>query len=481
MAAPRRGRFVDRAGRPSEENDRDAVMKISKSRAILTAATIAGVLLALALINRFLASKRPNVVLITIETTRADHLGCYGYERMTTPSIDKVAGAGALFSNMFVPRGQTWPSLTSMMTSLYPVNHGVRKNGHVLSPSVTGLAEILKQNKYTCAAFLSPSARKAVWRGFDHITPKDQKDAALTRAAINWLNDNRHRNFFLWIHYYQPHDPYNPPEPYNSVFDPEYEGTIDGSVKTIDRISAEKTVLNSADLNHIVSLYDGCIHYVDDQLAKILDAVKTSGVEKDTLLIITADHGENLYRPQSYFGHDASIHDDVLKVPYIMKFPGKIREKARIDRIVESVDVAPTILDFLGIRVPGYFEGRSLRPLLRSGKNAGGFDFAYAEWKNKVLSIRTDKWRYVYNPTGYCPLANNVSPFIIEKEELHAVTDDYQDMDNLMSLRPDVARDLKKILFAWKNFKRWNSVYDTSADEKIPKDIKEHLKSLGYL
>lgn len=439
-----------------------------------------GVILALALINHFHASKRPNVILITIETTRADHLSCYGYKRKTTPSIDKVANEGVLFSNMFVPRGQTWPSLTSIMTSLYPVNHGIRKNGHMLSPSVISLAEILKQNKYTCAAFLS-SARRAVLRGFDYKAPKDWEDAILTQKAITWLTNNYDKNFFLWVHYFQPHDPYNPPEPYNSIFDPEYQGDIDGSGKTHEKISAKKIILKSADLNHIISLYDGCINYIDDQIKKTLNAVKTLGLEDDTLLIITADHGENLYYPQFYFGHDASIYDDVLKVPYIMKFPKKIPKNVKIDKIVESVDIAPTILDFLKIRIPHYFEGRSLVPLIFSEKDAGDFKFAYAEWQSKILSIRTDKYRYIYNPTGYCPLANMVSPFIIKKEELHIVTENYQEINDILLLKPDIAKELKRKLLEWNNFDRWNSGYDKSADENIPKDIKEHLKSLGYL
>lgn len=449
-------------------------------RFIFISLSITGVFLALSLINHFHASKRPNVILITIETTRADHLSCYGYKRKTTPSIDKVANEGVLFSNMFVQRGQTWPSLTSIMTSLYPVNHGVRKNGHMLSPSVISLAEILKQNKYTCAAFLG-YARRAVWRGFDYIAPKEWEDAILAQEATTWLTNNYNKNFFLWMHYSQPHDPYNPPEPYNSIFDPEYKGDIDGSGKTHEKISAEKINLKSADLNHIISLYDGCIYYVDDQIKKILDVVKTLGIEDDTLLIITADHGENLYQPQFYFGHDASIHDDVLKVPYIMKFPKKIPKNVKIDKIVESVDIAPTILDFLKIRIPHYFEGRSLLPPIFSEKDSGDFKYAYAEWKSKILSIRTDKYRYIYNPTGYCPLANRVSPFIINKEELHIVTENYEEVNDILLLKPDIAKELKRKLLEWNNFERWHSGYDKSADENIPKDIKEQLKSLGYI
>ena len=435
----------------------------------------------MALIKSRVFLRKPNIIFISIETTRADHLGCYGYGRNTSPTIDKFASQGVLFSNMFVQRGQTWPSLTSIMTSLYPVNHGVRRNGDMLSDSVVSLAEILKQNAYICGTFLAYGV-DAVWRGFDYKFTKEEDDIQVHTEAIKWLRDNYYKRFFLWLHYFQPHKPYNPPKPYDTLFDPEYNGTINASVDVLKIISRNKIKLNKEDLNHIVSLYDGSIYFVDACIKELLECVRTLGIEDNTLIIITSDHGEVLYKPHFYFAHDASIYDDVLHIPFIMRLPGRLPENIKIDEIVEAIDIAPTILKLVGINIPNHFEGKSLLSSVFSREKPGKFLYAYSEWQHKVLSIRTDKYRYVYNPDGFSPpkYYNKYDRFVIEREELHRIIDNFQEIKNIADLMPDITKELRKKLREWNNFDRWAQGYNKSQDKNIPQHIKEHLRSLGY-
>ncbi len=429
------------------------------------------------------APKGPNLIFLSIETTRVDHLSCYGYDRKTSPTIDKLASEGVLFSNMFVQRGLTWPSLTSIMTSLDPVEHGVRDNGWMLPPSMISLAEILQNNRYKCGAFLA-NAGDAIWRGFDYKRVAEQNDVEITQKAIEWLKNNYKRRIFLWIHYWEPHKPYQPPKPYDRIFDPNYTGMMDGSGKQMDAIALNKIKLNEADLNHIISLYDGSILCVDDLVKKLLTVLKALGIEKNSLIIVTADHGEDLYQHHCYFYHAASIYDSSLHVPFIIKLPNKVPNRRRIDEIVESIDIAPTILDLLSIPIPSYFKGNSLTPLMFSKNRANNFLYAYSEWKDKILSIRTDKYRYIYNPTNYHPKeieGATETTYPIEKEELYDVMKDPKESINIVSTNRDVAQDLMKKLSDWNNFQSWIDDDGRLKEMEVPVHVRERLRTLGYV
>jgi arylsulfatase A-like enzyme len=427
----------------------------------------------------------PNVILISIETTRADHLGCYGYERMTSPVIDTLASEGAMFLNMHVQRGETWPSLTSMMTSLYPVNHGVRHNGHMLPPSKISLAEILKNNKYRCGAFLT-NAVYAKWRGFDHKfanAEESEDDVKATQKAIEWLKDQHDKKLFLWIHYWQPHRPYQPPLPYDRIFDPDYTGRLDGSNYQMNEITLKKLDLDDADLNHIISLYDGSILFIDDQIKQVFQTLDDLGIKENSIIIVTADHGEDLYQHNYYFYHSGSVYSSSLHVPFIIKLPHQLRENKKIEDIVQGIDIAPTILDLLDIPIPEHFEGQTLKQLILSESPVTGSGVAYSEWGNKILTIRTDRYRYVYNPTGFHPHPIAEVPEIaypIEEEELYDVIADPLESANRVSEKSQIAQDLLKKLSSWNHFETWLSS-EIDIEQKIPEEVLERLRSLGYI
>ena len=424
----------------------------------------------------------PNIIFITVETLRADHLSCYGYARKTTPAIDSVAKRGVLFSNMFAQRALTWPSLASIMTSSYPVDHGVRDNGQLLSPSILTMAEILKNNGYRCGAFLAHGVG-ANWKGFDCIGEALYRDKEITERAIGWLKNNFNKKIFMWMHYWEPHRPYQPPEPYDSLFDPDYKGSMNGSIEQMDLIALNKTELDADDLNHMVSLYDGSILFVDDQIKRVIETIKELGLEKNSLIIISADHGEDLYQHNCYFNHYASIYDSSLRIPFIIKLQDGIPENKQIDEVVESINIAPTILELARIPVPGHFEGRSLVPLIYSKNDRGDFKRAYSEWEDKMLSVRTDKYRYIYNPCDYHPrkvAGATEHTYPVEREELYDILEDPGESDNIVSASRDVAEGLMNDLKDWNNFQFWTRGIMEKAKE-APEHVKRQLRAVGYL
>jgi len=372
-----------------------------------------------------------NLVFISVDTLRPDHLGCYGYTRNTSATIDEFAKDGVLFTNALVQRGQTWPSLTSIfMTSLHPVSHGVRDNGMMLTEGKISLAEVLKDNGYSCASFLA-NAPRAVWRGFEH--QGQGNDNEVNDQAIKWLKNNSKKKIFLWIHYLAPHDPYAPPEPFDRLFDKEYKGEMDGSRANLYNITLNKIDLLPPDLNHIISLYDGEIAYIDHKIKQLINTIKELDLEDKTLIVFTSDHGEDLYQHNYYFQHAASIYNSTLKIPLIFKMPGIISSGEKINEVVESIDIAPTILKLLDIPAPKSFQGINLYPLLE-GKDIIPKD-AYAEWQDKIVSIRTDKFRYIYNPKGFHPKAIKNFEYYYEKEELYNIKEDPDESLNIAKIK----------------------------------------------
>lgn len=426
------------------------------------------------------AASNYNLVLISIDTLRADHLSCYGYPRKTSPTIDALAGEGVLFTNMMAQRSSTWPSLTSIMTSLYPVKHGVRLNGMKLSYQKTSLAQVLKNKGYTCAAFLT-NVYRATWEGFDY--KRKGYDRENTVQAIDWLRSNHHKKLFLWVHYLSPHSPYRPPMPYKDRFDPDYKGNINGSTEQLNEITNKKITLSKEDLNHIISLYDGEIAFVDDQISGLINAVRELNIKDKTLIVILADHGEDLYQRNFYFYHSASIHESSLRIPLIFSMPAVVPTGLKINKLAESIDIAPTILKILGISPPKSFQGTSLTPLFRNKDIFLGD--AYSELKDQILSVRTREYRYIYNPANYHPIiciggAEYIS-LAIGQEELYDIESDPLESRNIAKIKPKIAQILRNKILDWQKQHSWYLDELKNKDDMIEDDLKEYLKSLGYI
>jgi len=316
---------------------------------------------------------RPNVILISIDSLRADHLGCYGYPKPTSPRIDALAASGVRFDTVWSTTSWTLPAHVSMLTGRTLLAHGVREFRDTIPPSVPLLAELLRRAGYATAGVVAApflSARYGFARGFEHYdeTAMSGSHAASWRgatspkthaAATAWLRDrNRRREpFFLFVHYWDVHYDYDPPPPYDTMFDPSYRGAL----SRVDFISnpAIHPGMDRRDLEHVLALYDGEIRYTDEHVGRLLDLVDELGLRERTIVVLAADHGEEFFE-HGRKGHERTLYEEVLRVPLVVSWPGRIAPGQVVGTPVGIVDVAPTILDLAGVPAPPDLDGRPL-------------------------------------------------------------------------------------------------------------------------
>jgi arylsulfatase A-like enzyme len=340
---------------------------------------------------------RPNLVLISIDTLRADHLGAYGYVPPTSPAFDhRLADESVVFENVLSQSPKTTPSHMTLLTSLYPSTHGISlwdgtTAGPALSPRVDTLAEVLRNAGYATAAFTGGAhmhRSRGFGQGFQRYRHADQ-----LRRAREWLRAKAGRSFFLFFHTYQVHDPYAPPPELIPLFDREYgEGPILDVVRRIRAGGAGDwehghrafwdavDESNPRDVRYVSNLYDAGIRHMDDgTLTALLGELDALGVANDTLVVFTSDHGE------AFGEHGRFLHDDLnggtLHVPLVLRFPGRLPAGKRIAQRVELVDVMPTILELLDVPAPPDVQGASLVGLIR-GEGSPGDDTAISEYSN---------------------------------------------------------------------------------------------------
>jgi arylsulfatase A-like enzyme len=424
----------------------------------------------------------PNVLLITVDTLRPDHLGAYGHPRGPSPVVDRLLAGSTAFRSAIVPRGQTWPTLASIQTSLYPVTHGIRKNGQPLAEDALGLAEVLGARGWSCGAFLSNSGT-AGWRGFEIVEDQRDRDGLLVARARGWMKARADRPFFLWIHLFTPHRPFTPPPPLDELYDPGYAGPIDGSIEQMRRIAVERRELSAADVAHALALYDGEVRALDGHVADLLAALAEAEIEDRTLVVFTSDHGEELYERNYYFSHSASVYDTVLRVPLAFRWPGRIPEGRWVDGIVEAIDLAPTILDLVGEGAPEAFAGRSLVPAILDGDPLDRGRLAFSELEDRVVSVRSETHRYVHNPDGFAfPLSfegrETVVP--IGRAELYDLRLDPRERVDRSSVDPEAVRRLREAAIRWMIEHDWDEASRRHRQTEIPDDVREQLEAIGY-
>ncbi|MGB9106229.1 MAG: sulfatase-like hydrolase/transferase, partial [Terriglobales bacterium] len=302
------------------------------------------------------ARPRPDVFLITIDTLRADHVGCYGYQQVQTPNLDGVAAEGVRFTEAFTVSPITNSSHASILTGDYPSTHGVRDFGSPLAAQHPTWAELLKQDGYHTAAFIgavildSTALAPGFDRGFDFYDNFPAKTQSKSRwgrlerrgmdvaqRAEDWLRTHRSGPHFVWVHFYDPHDPYEPPPPYSEKY---------------------KT-----------HLYDGEIAYADSALGHFLGFLRQQGWYDNALVIIVGDHGEGLGEHHEDT-HGIFLYDATTHVPLLIKLPGGARAGQSISAQVRTTDLLPTVLDVVGVKAPAKFDGASLQPYLYGSQTA---------------------------------------------------------------------------------------------------------------
>jgi arylsulfatase len=297
----------------------------------------------------------PNVLVISIDTLRQDHVSAYGYARATTPNIDALAREGALFRDAVSSSNWTLPAHMSLMTGLAPSAHRVEDDGHRLPASVQTLAGVLAQagwrtGGFTSHVYLDPEFGFA--RGFDdYETVPDQRADAVTDKALAWLERPSERPFFLFLHYFDPHWEYDPPEPFASRF-----GAAErryGSAAFLYPHLDPANPLPAPAIPEVVKLYDGEIAFTDHHIGRLVDRLRERGQLDDTLVVVVSDHGEE-FGEHGTFGHGTHLHGEVTRVPLIVRAPGRAEAGERRGTALLS-DLPHTLLAAAGVRVPEQF------------------------------------------------------------------------------------------------------------------------------
>ena len=403
-----------------------------------------------------------NILLVLIDTLRADHLGCYGYPKPTSPNIDRVASEGMVFERAFSPGIPTQPAHTTLYTGRHPIAHNVVTHGgeEELSDRLPVLSELLQRAGYTtCAVDNLYDMKPWFARGYEfYINAGQPRRSGLmvsceevNRRAIRWLRTHMEEKFFLFVHYWDPHTPYIPPSRYRSSF---YDGEdpCDPTNRSLDALdrqplgrwwretwfpevaspdgAGDAEITDSA---YIVALYDGEVRYADEGVGALLDALEETGISEETLVVITSDHGESLTEHDILFEHHG-LYDCTIRVPLIIRGLGRHRG-VRIQRMVQLTDLTRTILELAGAEFPEGLEGRNL--------NAGGNGVIVAEectWQAK-WALRSEEYKFI--------LARAPDLHGAPMRELYDLREDPEELRNLAEEKPQLARVLEEELEAW--------------------------------
>jgi len=441
-----------------------------------------------------------NVLLITVDTLRADHLGAYGYVRNTSPNMDRLAKEGILFSQAMVQWPKTKPSLTSMLTSTYGHYNGIMRVNDIrqkVNSSFVLLSEILKNDDYNTVAIVTNGNLAAAYnfdQGFDtHIEVgrehKRKEAEYVNQYALSWLKENSNKGkFFMWLHYVDPHAKYQPPGSYNEMYlgDEYYEGS-----KTIPINNASQpypdmkgiwppTLLGTRqELDYYIAQYDAEIRYTDENIGEVLDTVKALGFADNTIVILTADHGESLGEHDYYFEHGRLPYDSCVRVPLIIKVPGLKSEVKVVEHPVELIDIMPTVLDVFKLSSYKQAQGRSLMPLMLGNSDIiPRYVFTEAGYRdNYQRVIRTKKWKLIYIPDEEDQAIMQGMPF-----ELYDIENDPGELNNLINVETKIASELQKELFNWmESANEINQSWSPEGNVKIDEATEENLRSLGYI
>jgi arylsulfatase A-like enzyme len=471
---------------------------------------------------------RPNVLLITVDTLRPDRLGAYGYDRIRTPHIDHLAAEGALFENVVTDTPWTTPSMSSVMTGTYPTFHGFKStNANRLAPENVTLAEVLEEAGYTTAAVVGSFPLDAVFQldqGFDHyddefttpiwsmpghefehieseffesaeqqrffilskaLNDSRREDAEVTDAALAWLSEERAEPFFLWVHYFGPHE------------------------KPDWKVAEDRRELRR------LGMYDPDIEVTDREVGRLVDGVDAHGLAENTLVIFHSDHGESLGE-NGLIGHGQILNGATMRIPLVMRYPARIARGVRVSRLTMNVDIFPTVLDAVGIASDRELSGESLLPLVGSSAERGWAALrerfrdgrvAYMETyypahvafatpvnlpdgeKLKVGLIRrgvqTRDWKYVKSEPhrlidvtpGLVPEAPEELTALLVREELYHLAGPSGEKRNVVEQHPEVVEEMRALFERHLEAERGSA---PSVPADVDPEMKLRLKSLGY-
>jgi len=429
--------------------------------------------------DREMKSPGCNVILISIDTLRADHLGCYGYARETTPNIDRFRRDAVLFRQAIAHAPSTEPSHASMFTGLIPAHHGALfVPRRPIATNVATMGEILKAEGYHTISYNGGGQVAAAFgfgRGFDEYVSfpnvnryVEQTFSGKVKLMIEWLNKNRDKKFFFFLHTYETHHPYTPQKEDLALFESGYAGTLPAeiSVDLLRQINSGERALDAADRAHIVNCYDAEIYSVDRAFGVLVKFLKDRGLYHNTIIIFTSDHGEEFGEHGKMGWHSHTLYDELLHVPLIVKFKDSQFAGQVVTPQVRHIDLLPTLLDVLDIPGSDPFEGVSLIEWFAHPRKQTLFAVSERDSKQAVnpLSIRTAQWKLYIGD---------------RKPRLYSLRSDPGEQDNVYDwLRTKVRRTLHTELAA----RLENRAYAPQGKTvEFDKETLERLRSLGYV
>lgn len=425
----------------------------------------------------------PNIILISIDTLRADRLSVYGYRRPTTPHLEDFARDAVVFENAHHTGGGTLPSHLSILTSLYPTTHGVEENAtKPLHGRWATLSEALRDAGYATAAFVDAGWVRAKFgfaQGFDVFDEDAGGFARILPKAEGWLRRHGERRFFLFLHTYDVHSqerrPYDCPGDYPLRYttdrNVEFDGCKDGrcandlfrwinSEVREGRLRAAE-YLAPEEVAYVSSLYDGCINYVDDQLHDFFQRLRELGLYDHSLIVVTSDHGEE-FLEHGMFIHDQGGYDEITHIPMLLKLPSSPVRGARVSHLAATVDLMPTVLRVVGVPLPGQVQGVSLLPAIVDDRPVRSEIHFYTV-------LRTEQWKYFR-----------------DRKKLYKLAVDPEEQDNLYARYPKRVRSLggrlSRLLDADREtYAAFLGGHLESPDVELSEKEMENLRALGYL
>lgn len=442
-----------------------------------------------------------NIILISIDTLRTDVLSSYGSTEVLTPNIDRLANDGVLFKQAYSPAPWTLPAFSSIMTGVNPLVHKTVDSKSKLPDAFTTIAEYARDNGYKTGAigknvFLNSEfnidqgfmeynffpKRNEILKSFGGVLIKlafpskflnNASTTDLTKLSIEWISNHQDQDFFLWIHYFDPHIPYTPPEQYIKDTD-EIGSNIGNKFMSAGPIRSGHYSPDKKDRKRIKQLYDAEVRYVDDNIGKLLESLEELDLYSSTLIILTSDHGEEFWE-HGGFEHGHSLYNEVIHVPLLIKLPNNQRS-GEVETAVTTQSILPTILELTSIEHDNDpYLASSLVPLLNN-------DLSRYETKPIVSSsllYYEDRESAVFDENKY------IRTIITEKEEIYNLQNDPDEQEPLSNSRAlDKINKAKTILKEHKNDSKKTSSHfgvETSEKVKLDKEKKEKLKALDYI
>jgi arylsulfatase A-like enzyme len=417
-------------------------------------------------------------VLVTLDTTRADHLSAYGYDQETTPRLTALAADGVLFRRAYCNMPTTDPSHASILTGLYPRRHGITRNGQRAMSGLPSLAASLQARGYSTAAFLSRrhlDPRELGIPGFDLVdapsSGKERRAEETGAAAVRWLSSQEDGAYFLWVHLFDPHSPYDPPPPFRSrLGDGPPERRLGNMGWLVDAVRhPPETSLNN------IRLYDSEISYADEWLGRIVEAARALPGDPP-LFVVTGDHGESLddleARYAYAFAHGEFLYEHQTRVPLVISWKGELPGGRTSDALIQSVDVAPTILDLLHVPIEGSIDGVS-RVAVALGHDDEGAGEIFIERR----SFKEPEQPWLAG-SSYAVVSGSTKLIVdsIKGDELFDLRSDPAEAVNLAASDPSRLKEMKDRIARWIRTTPLADAEGEASDEKL-----RDLRALGYV